>query len=70
MPVWLHEKQLPAQALLQHTPWAHWPDRQSWAREQALPSGFNPHDPFTQVAGAWQLLLLEQVRPQFAPLHR
>jgi hypothetical protein len=65
----LHEKQLPLQALLQQTPWAHWLDRHSLAREQALPWGLSPQEPFTQVAGAWQSLLLEQTRPQLAPLH-
>jgi hypothetical protein len=47
-PARLQAMQASEQAWLQHTPWAHVPDRHSPPALHAAPLGFNPHDEFWQ----------------------
>jgi hypothetical protein len=63
------DMQVPAQAVAQQTPWAHWPDRHSVPAWQTAPLGLRPHEPPLQVAGGAQSASLAQVdlqalRPQ------
>lgn len=52
-----HERQVPAQAVAQHTPCAQKPEPHSSAFEQKAPVGFFPHDWLAHVFGATQLPL-------------
>jgi hypothetical protein len=60
-PVRAHDMQVPAQALLQQTPWAQNPDAQAVPAVQAAPGGSLPQLLLTQELGETQSVLVEQV---------
>jgi hypothetical protein len=60
-PVSAHDWQVPAQAALQHTPWAQKFELQSVLAVHAVPLAFRPQVPAMQVAGAVQSASTVQV---------
>lgn len=69
-PAKLQALQASEQDWLQHTPWAHVPDRHSPPALHAAPLGFRPHDEFSQNCPGTHCLSLAQVEKQLLPLHR
>jgi hypothetical protein len=65
----LHATQVPAQALLQQTPWAQNPDAHSVPAPQVAPMGLSPQLMFRHCAGETQSVLTEQVVLQAVALH-
>jgi hypothetical protein len=49
-----HDRHVPVQAVLQHTPCAHVPDAHSAPSAHAAPGDLRPHEPFVHTAGATQ----------------
>jgi hypothetical protein len=56
-----HDRHVPAQAVLQHTPCAHTPLPHSAPSAQAAPGDLRPHEPFVHTAGVSQSALAAQV---------
>ena len=61
VPVRAHDMQVPAQALLQQTPWAQNPDAQAVPAVQRAPGGSLPQLLLTQELGETQSVFFEQV---------
>jgi hypothetical protein len=65
----LHDLQVPLQLVEQQTPWLQKPDLHSLAAPQVWPFPFRPQDPFEQVFGGSQSLLLVQAALQAPEPH-
>jgi hypothetical protein len=61
VPAIAHERQLPVQVPMQHTPWAQLPELHSPSPAHAAPSGFRPQLPVLQTLGEAQSALVVQV---------
>ena len=59
-----HERHLPVQSVLQHTPCAQKPLAHSPPSPQTAPGGLRPHEPFVHTAGASQSASAEQLALQ------
>jgi hypothetical protein len=59
-----HERQVPVQAVRQHTPCAQKLVPHSVASAQVAPAGFRPHEPLLQTAGGAQSASAAQVALQ------
>jgi hypothetical protein len=57
-PATAHDIQLPAHAVVQHTPCSHAWVAHSLSLLHAAPAGLSPHEPPTQLAGGAQSALL------------
>jgi hypothetical protein len=68
-PAALQVWQTPLQRPLQQTPCAQKLLKHSESCPHRVPSGFFPHEPFTQLLPAVQSALLVQLEPQRLPLH-
>ncbi len=64
VPVSAHDMQVPAQALLQQTPWAQNPDAQAVPAVHAAPGGSLPQLLLVQELGETQSVFAEQVTLQ------
>jgi len=61
VPAIAHERQLPVQVPMQHTPWAQLPELHSPLPAHAAPSGFRPQLPVLQTLGDAQSALVVHV---------
>jgi len=68
VPVRLHDRQMPAQAVAQQTPCSQKPELHSPAAPQVAPIGFLPQLPERQVFGLVQSVLVVQVVRQAPPV--
>jgi hypothetical protein len=68
VPVRLHDRQMPAQAVAQQTPCSQKPELHSPAAPQVAPIGFLPQLPARQVFGLVQSLVAVQVVRQAPPV--
>jgi hypothetical protein len=65
-----HDLHVPAQAVLQQTPWTQTPLAHSMPSPHAAPSGLSPHEPALQTPGGAQSASAVQVDLQAAAPHR
>jgi hypothetical protein len=65
-----HDRQVPVQAVRQHTPCEQKPLAHSVRSAQVAPGGLSPHDPFVHVAGGSQSASAAQAARHAAAPHR